>query len=90
MIKIKKKEKSNLHIGLEKLDLNFGFKFTSSNLFAGLPREAEGGSFSPRLSHTAAVVATVLQLQCPCPADPQTCLDLDQQMCHPVVNKTTH
>ena len=85
-----KKEKSNLQVGLENLGFEFGFKTTCSNLFAGLPLEAEGGSFSPRLSYAAAVVALALQLQCPCPADPQACPALAQQMCHPVVDKTTY
>ena len=47
---------------MKKLGYNFGFKSTCSNLIAGLPLEAEGGSFSPRLSHAAAVVAPMLQL----------------------------
>ena len=36
--------------GLENLWIKFLFRFAYSNLFAGLPLEAEGGSFSPRLS----------------------------------------
>ena len=58
-------------VGLKILEKKFGFKFASFNLFAGLPLEAKGGSFIPKLSCAAAVVALALQLQCPCPADPQ-------------------
>ena len=75
---------------MEKLGKKFGSRFMSSNLFAGLPLEAEGGRFIPRLSHAAAVVTPVLQLQCSCPADPQACPDLSQQTCHPMVAKTMH
>ena len=57
---------------------NFGFKPACSDLFAGVPLEAEGGSFSPRLSHAAAVVTPALQLQCLCPANPQACPALAQ------------
>ena len=88
MIKIRKK--SNLQVSFKNLGLNFEFKFASSNLFSGLPLEAKGCSFSPRLSHSAAVVAPALQLQCPCPPDPQACPALAQQMCHPLVDKTTY
>ena len=45
---------------MEKLRIDFGFKFSSANLFTGLPLEAEGGSFSPRLSNAATVVALAL------------------------------
>ena len=41
---IKIKKKTNLQAGLEKLGLDFGFKFSSFNLFAGLPLEAEGAA----------------------------------------------
>ena len=51
---------------------------------------AQGGSFNSRLSHAAAVVAPALQLQCPCPADPQACPALAQQTCHPVVGKAMY
>ena len=67
-----------------------GFKYTSSNLFTGLPLEPKGGSFSPRLFHAAAVVALALQLKCPCPADPQAYLALAQQTWQPMVDKTTY
>ena len=73
-----------------KVGKKFGFKFASFNVFASLPLEAKGVSFSPRLSHATAVVAPVLQLQCPCPAKPQTCLALNQQMYHPIVDKTIY
>ena len=60
-----------------------------SDLFAGLPLEAEGGSFSPRLSHAADVVAPALQLPFPCPANPQACPDPGQRTCHPMLGKNT-
>ena len=63
------------------------FKYTCSDLFAGLPLEAEGGSFSPRLSSAVAIVAPVLQLPCPCPANLQACPTPAQRTCHPVVGK---
>ena len=40
------------------------------NLFARFPLQAEGGTFSPRLSIATAVVGTMLQLQHQYPADP--------------------
>ena len=89
MIKIKK-EKSIIQVGLEQLGKNISFKFASLNLFAGFPLEAEGGSFSPRLSCASATVAPALQFQCPCPADPQACPALAKQMYHPMVEKTTY
>ena len=67
-----------------------GFKSARSNLFAGLPLEAEGGSFSPRLSSAAAVIAPVLKLQCLHLAEPQVCPTLAQQKCYSVLDKTTY
>ena len=81
---------------MKTLGKKVGFKIASSTLFAGLPSEAKGGNFSPRLSAAAAAaaaaatVACVLQLQCTCLADPQACLALAQQICHPVEDKTIY
>ena len=75
---------------MENLGKNVGFKFASSNLFASLPLEAEGGSFSSKLSHAAAIVAPVLQLQYPCQADLQACPAFAQQTFHPMVYKTIY
>ena len=47
------------------------FKLKYMNLFAGLPLEAEGGSFSLRLSIAIAIVGSMLHIQCQCPADPK-------------------
>ena len=58
-------------------------------MFAGLPLKDEGSSFSPRFFYAAAI-APAQQLQCQCPADPQACPDLAQQMCHPVVEKAIY
>ena len=52
-----------------------------------MPLEAEGGGFNPRLSHAATIVGPVLQMQHPCPADPQACPAFSQQIYHPVVGK---
>ena len=49
---------------------NFGLKFL--NLFSGLPLQAKSGSFSPRLSIANAIMGSTLQMQCQCPADPNT------------------
>ena len=67
-----------------------GLKSAFSNFCTGLTLEAEGGSFSLRLSYAAAVVAPALQLQCPCPAEPQVCPALAQKKCHLVVDKTIY
>ena len=83
-----KKEKSNVKLGLDWLG-NFGFKPACLDLFAGVPLEAKGGRFSPRLSYAAAVVTPALQLLCLCPANPQACLAPAQWMLHPVVGKDT-
>ena len=57
-----RQKKSKLQVGLKKIRKDFGLKSACSNLCAGLSLEAEVGSFSPRLSHAAAIVAPVLQL----------------------------
>ena len=85
-----KKKNTNIKVALEKLGKNFGFISACSNMFAGLPLEAEGSSFSPRLSRAAALVAPALQMQSLCPANPQACPELTHQVCHPVVDKTTY
>ena len=64
------KKEINPKFGMKNLAGNFGFQY--SNLFCGLPLETEGGSFSPRLSIATVVVASKLQMQHQCPADPQT------------------
>ena len=66
---------------------NFGSLSACSILLIGLPLEAEGGSFSPRLSHAAAVVSPVLQIQSLCPADPQAWPILSQKVYYPVLGK---
>ena len=69
---------------------NFWFRFAYSNLFASLPLKTEGGCFRPRLSPATAVVDSALQIQLPCPANPQACPALAQGICHPVVGKTIY
>ena len=59
-----------IKIGLKKLGLNYGFKSTCSNLFAGLPLGAEVGSFSSMLSYATAIVGSVLQMQRLCQSGP--------------------
>ena len=56
-------------VGIWNLGGNYGLE--CFNLFFGLPLEAEGASFSPRLSIATAVIGSVLQMQHQCPADPQ-------------------
>ena len=73
---------------MENLAENFRFILAFSNFFSGLPLEAEGGSFSLRLSLASIVTTFALQLWCP--ADPQACPTLAQQMCHPEVGQTVY
>ena len=65
-----KNEDTNPKVAIYNLGVNFGLK--CSNMFAGLPLAAEGGSFSPRLFIVNAVVGSALQMQHQCPADPNT------------------
>ena len=47
-------------VGIQSLGGNFGLK--CSNLFGGLPLEAEGSSFSPRLSIANTIVGSAWQI----------------------------
>ena len=55
-----KNGETNTKLSIINLGGNFGLKY--SNLFAGLPLDVEGGSFSPRLF--TAIIGSVLQMQC--------------------------
>ena len=60
----------NPKIGIHYLRGDFGLQYSST--FVGLPLEAEGGSFSPRLSIANAIVGPALQMQRRCPANLQS------------------
>ena len=57
------------------------------NLLIGLPLEAEGGSLSPNLYITIALVGSMLQMQHQYPADPNTSPILSLQNYQPVVGE---
>ena len=64
-----KNRERSFKAGMKKLGGNFGLQY--SNLFSGLPLEAGGCSFSPRLYIATAIVSFALQMQQQYPADPQ-------------------